>query len=96
VRLFSHAPVALRRTVADRRRIEIRRADGNDLPELRMLASLTDRSVPASPALVAEADGALLASISLQTGEIVSDPFVATDDVVALLRFRASQLDAAA
>jgi hypothetical protein len=52
--------------------------------------------VPAVPLLVAEADGAVVAAVSRLTGEVISDPFVATEDVVALLRLRAAQLDAAA
>jgi len=46
--------------------------------------------------LLAEADGTLVAAVSTRTGEVVSDPFVASDDVVALLRLRAAQLDDAA
>jgi hypothetical protein len=96
VKLFAHAPVALRRTVADRRRIEIRHATGDDVTALGTLGELTDRPVPAVPLLVAEADGAVVAAVSRLTGEVISDPFVATEDVVALLRLRAAQLDAAA
>ncbi len=82
--------------MADRGRIEIRRGAGSDLEALRRLAALTERTVPPAPVLVAEADGVLLAALSRQTGEVVSDPFVVTEDVVALLRLRAAQLDAAA
>ena len=46
--------------------------------------------------LLAEVDGSLVAAVSTRTGEVVSDPFVASEDVVALLRFRATQLDRAA
>jgi hypothetical protein len=96
VKLFAHAPVALRRTVAERQCIEIRRANGDDVEALRTLADLTEGPVPPAPLLVAEVDGALLAAMSTRTGEIMADPFVPTEDVVALLRFRVSQLDAAA
>ena len=37
-----------------------------------------------------------LTTIDAETGETVSDPFVATADVIALLRLRARQLDSAA
>ena len=47
------------------------------------------------PALV-EADGELVAAASPAGGEVVSDPFRVTLDVVELLRLRASQLRAAA
>ena len=96
MRLFAHAPAGLRRVVAERQCIEIRRANGDDIADLRTLADLTEREIPAAPILVAEVDGALLAAMSRRTGEIIADPFAPTADVVALLRFRASQLDAAA
>jgi hypothetical protein len=96
VKLFTHVPAAVRRSVADRGRIVIRKADGADLAALRELAALTDRAVPDFPVLLAEADGVLLAAVSRSSGEVITDPFVATDDVVALLRLRSTQLDAAA
>jgi hypothetical protein len=94
--LFGHAPVALRRAVTGRDRIVIRRAVSGDDRALGRLEELADRPVPSEPLLLAEADGALIAAVSTRTGAIVRDPFVASDDVVALLRLRASQLDAAA
>ena len=97
MRLFAHVPVAVRRSVADRRRIVIRRADGGDAEAVRMLAELTERAAPSLPLLLlAEADGVLVAALSRRSGEVIVDPFVATDDVVALLRLRSAQLDAAA
>ena len=63
---------------------------------LRNLAALTDREPPDAPVLLAEADGRLIAALSTRTGEAVTDPFVVTNDVVALLRLRAAQLDRAA
>ena len=96
MKLFTHVPVAVRRSVADRRRIVIRRADGADMPALERLAELTERGVPDFPLLLAEADAVLVAALSRSTGQIVTDPFVATEDIVALLRLRAAQLDAAA
>jgi hypothetical protein len=96
VKLFTQVPVAVRRSVADRRRIVIRRSDGADGGAVRALAELTERAVPPLPLLLAEADGVLVAALSRTTGEVIRDPFVATDDVVALLRLRATQLDAAA
>ena len=94
--LFGHAPVALRRTVAGRERIVIRRAVPGDDCALGRLSELADRPAPSEPLLLAESDGDLIAAVSTRTGTVVRDPFVASDDVVALLRLRASQLDAAA
>jgi len=96
VSFFRHAPVALRQVVRGRERIVIRRARSSDDRTLAQLASLADRPVPPAPVLLAEADGVLIAAVSARTGAVVSDPFVASDDVVALLRLRATQLDRAA
>jgi hypothetical protein len=96
VKLFTHVPVAVRRSVADRRRIVIRRGDGDDIAALETLGQLTERAVPQFPLLLAEADGVLVAALSRLSGEVITDPFVATEDIVALLRLRSAQLDAAA
>jgi len=63
---------------------------------LEALAALTEHPVPAFPVLLAEADGVLVAALSRLNGEVITDPFVASHDVVGLLRFRSTQLDAAA
>ncbi len=90
-------PPAVRRVVAGRDRIVIRRADAHDTVALGRLVQLAEHpAAPVQPVLLAEADGQLVAAVSAATGETVSDPFVATADVVALLQFRARQLDSAA
>jgi hypothetical protein len=89
-------PLAVRRIVSGRGRIVIRRAEAHDACALGQLVQLAERAAPAEPVLLAESDGQLVAAVSTATGETVSDPFVATADVVALLRLRASQLDSAA
>jgi hypothetical protein len=96
VTLFGHAPVALRRAVSGRERIVIRFARGGDVSGVSRLADFCDRPVPAFPLLLAEADGSLIAAVSTLTGDVIRDPFVASDDVVALLQLRATQLDRAA
>lgn len=94
--LFGRAPAALRRAVARRDQIVIRRqADGDNGAVVR-LAGLAGRPTPPHPVLLAEADGKLVAAVSRRTGEVVSDPFEASADVIALLRLRAAQLDDAA
>lgn len=93
---FGHPPVALRQVVRGRERIVIRRARRSDDRALAQLADLADRLAPPEPLLLAEADGKLVAAVSTSTGAVVSDPFVASADVVALLRLRATQLDHAA
>jgi hypothetical protein len=86
----------LREAVAGRERIVIRHGRAADGGALAKLAELAERHVPAAPVLLAESDGALVAAVSTATGDVVADPFVATHDVVQLLRLRAQQLDAAA
>jgi hypothetical protein len=63
-----------------------------DLPELQRLAERDSSVVPAGRLLAAEASGRLLAAMSIDGGEVVADPFVATGDAVDLLRRRALQL----
>ena len=90
-------PPAVRRIVRGREQIVIRRAVADDAAALGRLVELAERpEPPAQPLLLAESDGDLVAAVSTATGEAVSDPFVATADVVALLRLRARQLDSAA
>ncbi len=96
MRLFGRAPITLRTAVAGRERIVIRRSVAGDDRELVRLAGLSERPTPPDPLLLAEADGKLIAAVSTRTGAVVSDPFVASADVVALLRLRATQLDDAA
>jgi len=48
----------------------------------------------APPLLIGERAGQPIAALSLADGAIVADPFVASADVVALLRLRARQLRA--
>jgi hypothetical protein len=89
-------PLAVRRVVAGRGRIVIRRAEAHDAGALHRLVQLAERTAPSEPVLLAESDGQLVAAVSTATGETVSDPFVATADVIALLELRARQLDSAA
>ncbi len=90
-------PAPLARQVGERGEIAIRLARPADHEPLRELAGLADRVLPCRDVLLlAEADGAVVAALSLSTGEIVTDPFRATLDLVELLRLRARQLHAVA
>jgi hypothetical protein len=75
--------------------VVIRAARGSDGPALRRLAALDSADVPAGELLIAEADDALVAAVSVDTGAKVADPFRRTADVVDLLAFRAKRLRAA-
>jgi hypothetical protein len=87
--------MTIHETIAGRRRIDIRWADEVDGAVLRRLAHLSSRALPSGPFLLAESDGEPLAALSVATGESVSDPFVATADLVALLELRSRHLQAA-
>lgn len=87
-----HLPAALARQVGGRSEIAIRSARPADADEIRRLALLVDRAVPAAPMLLAESDGAVVVALSTTTGDVVTDPFRATADLVELLRLRSTQL----
>ena len=56
------------------------------------IAELDSAPRPADPLLIGERAGRPIAALSLADGTVVADPFVASADVVALLRLRARQL----
>ena len=74
--------------------VTVRRLDDrpSDRAALSYLADLDSREPLAGEVLGAELDGALVAAISLTTGEVIADPFVRTDHIRSLLVLRASQL----
>jgi hypothetical protein len=72
--------------------IVIRLSRAEDERALERLAGLDSAAVPAAPMLVAEADGALRAALSLHDGAVIADPFHRTAPLVALLVARAQQL----
>jgi hypothetical protein len=74
--------------------ITIRRMDlaDTDRDSVAALADLDSRKPLDGPVLGAEVEGALLAAISLTTGEVIADPFSRTAELRALLETRAVQL----
>jgi hypothetical protein len=74
--------------------LTIRYATAADDSALDRLAQLDSSTVPASPRLLAEADGRLIAAISARGAGAIADPFTRSADAVALLRRRARQLNA--
>jgi hypothetical protein len=72
--------------------IVIRLGRPEDERALERLAGLDSARVPAAPILVAEADGALRAALSLHDGALIADPFHRTAPLAALLTTRAEQL----
>jgi hypothetical protein len=72
--------VALRLTRADEAHVVGRLAELDDAPRLE------------GQALLALIDGEAVAALSLEDGRVVANPFVRTEDAVALLRLRARHL----
>jgi hypothetical protein len=70
--------------------LTIRLADEDDRVALASLAALDSRREPAHPVLLAEVHGGVVAALSLLDGRAVADPFLPTEDLVDLLRVRAS------
>jgi hypothetical protein len=67
--------------------VVLRWATPRDAGIVATLAALDSQPVPAPPVLLAEVDGITRAAVGTD-GAIVADPFVATGEVVALLRAR--------
>ena len=72
--------------------VVIRRATSNDGPALAALSALDSAPMPFGPALVAEVAGVPRAVLPLDGGRSFGDPFVRTDELLALLRLRARQI----
>jgi hypothetical protein len=70
--------------------VTIRRARPADAAAVRRLAQMDDRRLPRGELLVAEVCGEIRAAVSLADGSAIADPWRRTDDLVALLRLRAS------
>jgi hypothetical protein len=86
------APPTERRPGNDGEPITIRPLTPGDGTALAGLAQRDSRRTPPEPLLGAEADGALVAAISIADGRVVADPFRPTADAVELLRLRARHL----
>ncbi len=72
--------------------LTIRPARQSDVTALERLAALDSAPVPASPVLVAEIDGALVAAVGVVSGATIADPFVPTSEALELLATRVRRL----
>jgi hypothetical protein len=72
--------------------VTVRLSRPGDRRAIRRLEQLEGRHLPDEPALVAEAEGNILAVRSVHTREIVADPFRPTAELVELLDLRSIQL----
>lgn len=75
--------------------VTLRYAFPDDDEAVARLAALDSAALPTAPLLVAEVEGDLRAAVSLHDGAVIADPFFPTVALVALLRERAAQLNAA-
>ncbi len=73
--------------------IIVRIATAGDRSSLDRLAELDSTERPTGATLIGELQERPVAALSLSDGTVIADPFVATGDVVALLRLRARQLN---
>ena len=71
--------------------VVLRPAEPEDDAEINRLAQLDDAPELASPSILAVVDGETVAARSLSDGRVVANPFVATQNAVALLRLHAAQ-----
>src|SRR3954470_23673348 len=72
--------------------VVIRRSTDADGPALAALSALDSAEMPFGQALVAEVAGVPRAVLPLDGGRAFGDPFVRTDELVALLELRAAQM----
>jgi hypothetical protein len=75
--------------------IVLRAASQDDGAVVRRLADLDDAPALEGPVLLALIDGEPAAALSLLDGRVVANPFVLTQDAVALLRLRRTHLSGA-
>ena len=72
--------------------VAVRLARPEDERAIQRIAALDGAKVPGGRVLVAEADGELIAALSVSDRQAVADPFRWTSDVMALMEMRADQL----
>ena len=72
----------------------IRTATERDADALRRLAALDSRRVPEGRVLIGEIGGVPAAALSVDTGEVVADPFRGTARLVTSMRLRADGMRA--
>ena len=72
--------------------VSIRLAQPADVEAIKRLAALESRDVPAGDHLIADGEGEAWAAVSLPTGEVVADPFLASAHVADLPRLHAASL----
>jgi hypothetical protein len=92
---MSRLPSSIASVVGSREEIALRLAHPADDASVDRLAQLAGRTLGAGALLVAEVDGQLVVAGD-EHGDVISDPFRVTIDVVELVRMRVAQLQQAA
>ncbi len=72
--------------------VALRLAGADEADIVRELAELDDATALTGPVLLALVNGEAVAALSLSEHRVVANPFVRTEDAVALLRLRANHL----
>jgi hypothetical protein len=72
--------------------VSIGRAEPAAVEAIKRLAALDGRRVSADDHLIADVKGKAWAAVSVQTGEVVADPFLPTAHVADLVRLHAARL----
>jgi hypothetical protein len=72
--------------------VTIRTLTDADREAVQKLAQLDTQPLPAGRLIGAEVGGLLLAAASIESGELVADPFRHTDELRAMVELRAAQL----
>jgi hypothetical protein len=72
--------------------VTIRPAQLADADAVRRVAQRDSRGVPAGDLLIAAVGTEIRAAISVQSGEVIADPFRRTEDLVRMLALRRSQM----
>jgi hypothetical protein len=80
----------------DGERLTLRLAEAADGGDVHRLEALDDTTPLAGRILLAVRDGEAVAALSLTDGHVAANPFVPTQDAVALLHLRAEHLAAPA
>jgi hypothetical protein len=73
-------------------RVTIRRSAPGDGDAISRLARLESRRAATGPYVLAESCGEVVAAVPLRGGPSLSDPFMRTAEIVAMLELRARQI----
>lgn len=72
--------------------VTLRPATADDAYAVARLAQLDSARVPTGDLLLAVVDGTPLAALSLDTGQVIADPFARTLELVRMLHERAARI----